>query len=343
MKKYLIDPNLMWCKANMHCHTIQSDGQLTPEEIKKAYMEHGYKIVCFTDHETIFDNSYLTDENFIAITSAEYSINKTHDDNGNPLSFRDMKVIHLNLFSKDPHNIYHYAADERTFSPHQKELYKKYYNKDIECDGYHREYTQESIQEVIDRLNKHGFLVQFNHPNWSLNNRDDYINLKGLWGFEIFNYLTELDTGAEYCPNLYDDMIRSGHRLFCSMGDDNHNYNKGFVGSFGGFNYVGVKKLTYENVMDSLEKGNFYASMGPVIKSLVFDEDNRKVIIECSEVVNIIYVGLNRTFNHIYGENLTSGSFDIPVGEEHFRIAIKDKNGLWATTSYYFLEDLKNY
>ena len=53
MKKYLIDPNLKWYKANLHCHTNNSDGYFAPDEIKKLYMEQGYSVVAFSDHETI--------------------------------------------------------------------------------------------------------------------------------------------------------------------------------------------------------------------------------------------------------------------------------------------------
>ena len=37
MKKYLLPNNVSWYRANLHCHTTISDGQLTPEEVKEAY------------------------------------------------------------------------------------------------------------------------------------------------------------------------------------------------------------------------------------------------------------------------------------------------------------------
>ena len=39
MKKYLISDKGRFFKANLHCHSTVSDGRLSPEEIKKAYME----------------------------------------------------------------------------------------------------------------------------------------------------------------------------------------------------------------------------------------------------------------------------------------------------------------
>ena len=45
MKKYLLPEKGQFYKANLHCHSTVSDGHLTPEEIKKHYMAHGYSVV----------------------------------------------------------------------------------------------------------------------------------------------------------------------------------------------------------------------------------------------------------------------------------------------------------
>ena len=37
MKKYLLPNDVNWYRANMHCHTTHSDGQMTPEEVKELY------------------------------------------------------------------------------------------------------------------------------------------------------------------------------------------------------------------------------------------------------------------------------------------------------------------
>lgn len=49
MKKFLLPENGQFYKANLHCHSIVSDGKRTPEEIKQIYMEKGYAIVAYTD------------------------------------------------------------------------------------------------------------------------------------------------------------------------------------------------------------------------------------------------------------------------------------------------------
>jgi len=328
MRKYLINPYKTYYKANMHCHTTNSDGNFTPEEIKKLYMDKGYSIVAYSDHDVIVDNSHLTDDNFIALTSTEYSINESGDDH------HKNKVVHLNLFAKDPHNTFHVACSWNNIYGGKDHKFAK----DIKLDGYERVYTIESLNETIKRANDAGFLVQYNHPHWSLNTREDYINLKGLWSLEILNYLTEIETGAEYCPYIYDDMLNSGMKLFCTMGDDNHNFSKSTVGSFGGYTLIGCEKLTYGNVIKAMECGDFYCSSGPVIKSLYIEDG--KIFLECSEAQNIIITCKDRRYRNHFGENLTKAEFDIKSGDSHFRITVVDKYGNKAHTNVYYTKEL---
>ena len=37
-------------KANLHAHTVVSDGKLTPEEMKREYQKRGYSVIAYTDH-----------------------------------------------------------------------------------------------------------------------------------------------------------------------------------------------------------------------------------------------------------------------------------------------------
>ena len=74
MKKYLLPNDVNWYRANFHCHTVCSDGAYTPEKVKEVYKNHGYSIVAYSDHEILLDHSDLNDDEFLALTSCEYSI-----------------------------------------------------------------------------------------------------------------------------------------------------------------------------------------------------------------------------------------------------------------------------
>lgn len=345
MKKYLLPDSVNWYRANMHCHTTVSDGHYSPEEIKEAYKKMGYSIVAYTDHEIIRTHNDLTDDEFLAITSSEYSINDCKPcfdmpEGGYMDAWRSKKVIHLGVYSKDPNNTFHPATDMGIFN------WWKSQGKDVgdvEVDGYSRQYTVESINETIKRLNDAGFLVSLNHPNWSLNDMDDYLKIEGLWSLEILNYATERISGAEYCPYIYDHMVRGGnHNLFCNMGDDNHNRGGSFDHSFGGSTIIGAKELKYEQVMEALEKGEFYCASGknpPQIHAL-YVEDN-VVKIDCSPATDIFLTGMGRNFRYANtdGNEITHAEFRLDPQDIMFRVTVRDKFNNNAHTHFYRVAD----
>lgn len=346
MKKDLLPSGVNWYRANMHCHTTVSDGNYSPEEIKKAYMKMGYSIVAYTDHEIIRTHNDLTDDKFLAITSSEFSINDSAPCFDTPEgeymdAWKSKKVIHLGIYAKDRNNTFHPATDEGTFN-WWKENGKIIEN--ITIDGYKREYTLESINETIKRLNNAGFLVALNHPNWSLNDMNDYLNFEGLWSLEILNYATERISGAEYCPYIYDHMIRNGknRNLFCNMGDDNHNRGGSFDHSFGGSTIIGSKELEYSQVMKALEKGEFYCASGknpPKINAL-YVEDNI-VKIDCSPATDVFLTGMGRNFRFADtdGKEITHAEFKLDPQDVMFRLTVRDKYGNNAHTHYYRVND----
>ncbi|MBQ7761748.1 MAG: hypothetical protein IJ400_06810 [Clostridia bacterium] len=343
MKKYILPEDVNWYRANMHCHSTVSDGSLTPEEIKKEYKAQGYSIVAYTDHEILLDHSDLDDEDFLTLTSSEYSITETQasvpsatgSKGNNPWSRK--KTVHMCIYSKDQHNVFQPAADDDSFRWVQGGIHVGR-NK---CDGYKRVYTKESINETIKRCNEAGFFVQFNHPNWSLNDRTDYLGLEGLWSLEILNYATERLTGSEYCPYIYDDMFRSGmHNLYCSMGDDNHNRGRSLVASFGGSTFFGAKELKYDQIVESMEKGNFYCASGknpPRIKALYVEDNILKI--DCTEATDVILTGYARNWRNISGEGITHAEFPLKLDDVYFRITVRDMYGNNAHTHYYRVKD----
>ncbi len=346
MKRYIISPEINWYRANMHCHTTISDGYYSPEKIKDEYKKMGYSIVAYTDHEIIRDQSHLTDDEFLAITASEFSIDDCKPcfdiPNGEWMEgWRSKKVIHLGVYSKDPHNVFHPATNESSFD------WWKSQGKDIgkiEADGYVRSYTPESINETIRRLNEKGFLVSLNHPNWSLNDMNDYLNIEGLWSLEILNYATERISGAEYCPYIYDHMIRNGKNknLFCNMGDDNHNRGGSLDHSFGGSTIIGAKELKYDQIMSALENGEFYCASGknpPKINAL-YVEDNI-IKIDCSPATDIFLTGMGRNFRfaNTDGKEITHAEFKLDFQDIMFRVTVRDKFGNNAHTHYYNVKD----
>lgn len=57
----LFDTDKPFFKGNLHCHTTNSDGKLTPEECKAFYREHDYDFLSITDHRKLSEETHLED------------------------------------------------------------------------------------------------------------------------------------------------------------------------------------------------------------------------------------------------------------------------------------------
>ena len=94
MKKYLLPEKGNYYKAELHIHTTVSDGTNTPEELKKLHKEQGYSIIAITDHDILLPHNELTDENFLAITAAEW---KVYESDGLSWAHGGWKAYHINV------------------------------------------------------------------------------------------------------------------------------------------------------------------------------------------------------------------------------------------------------
>jgi hypothetical protein len=161
---------------------------------------------------------------------------------------------------------------------------------------------------------------------------------------EICNYGCIVVGYNDYVPQIYDEMLMSGKRIFCIATDDNHNH--GPVGtrkfdSFGGFTMIKAEKLEYETITKALKDGNFYASQGPEIHSLWFEDG--KIHVSCSPADRVILnTGIRRAACE-YAENgelLTEVSFRVNPKDGYVRITVIDEKGYPANTNAYFTDEL---
>lgn len=315
MRQYLLPANGRYYKANLHCHTVLSDGCLHPAEMKKEYQTRGYSIVAFTDHENFYTHNDLTDENFLAVNGYEIDISDKDEPDG---YYR--RCYHLNAYALED-------GEKGIVLP------KPAYGDMAAINGF------------IEELNSSGFIVCYNHPYWSLQTLDDYRALKGLFASEIFNYgAYNLDGIDGNQAQVYDTLLRLGNRIGCVAADDNHNrsaFDHPLNDSFGGWVMVKAEQLDYKTIMSALVNGDYYASAGPVIESLVV-EDNT-VAITCSEAVRITCTTAGRhgqAANAVGGQRLTQARFDIHPSDIYIRLEVTDERGRRANSRAYFLNEI---
>lgn len=63
-------------KAQLHCHTTESDGRFDPRELLRMYQDAGYSFVCITDHNRVTRCDDLNDHSFLAIPGTEDTVSR---------------------------------------------------------------------------------------------------------------------------------------------------------------------------------------------------------------------------------------------------------------------------
>ncbi|MCI6887463.1 MAG: hypothetical protein MR868_09475 [Lachnospiraceae bacterium] len=323
-------------KANLHSHSTLSDGRLTPDEMARVYRAHGYSILAVTDHEVPCDHSELTTPDFLMLTGYEAYIRVTEE------CVYDLfkPEIHMNLIAKTPHN---------TTSVNYNPQYDKYMSPEMAAsrkkvgDLGPRRYEHAYIQKFIDTAREAGYLVTYNHPCWSMEREEDVLNYDGFFSLEIFNSAAMVDNGYEINLSLYDKFLRRGKFLYCHGADDNH--NKISIGdplseSFGAWTMVLAEKLTYPAVVEALEKGNFYASTGPMICELLFTGEH--VHLECSPAKRIMmHISPKKSVSAYNkdGSAVSAADFDIPKNVEFVYFSVHQADGTSACTRAFRREE----
>ena len=66
-----------WYRGNLHTHTTESDGQLTPEALVRTHKRGRYDFVVMTDHWKVTDRTDQSSEDFLILRGAELSGGKT--------------------------------------------------------------------------------------------------------------------------------------------------------------------------------------------------------------------------------------------------------------------------
>ena len=341
MKKYLISSEGNFYKANLHCHTNISDGRLTAEEVKALYKGAGYSVVAYTDHDIFLTHHELSDDEFIALSGFELEFNANYP------AGKDYRAAHLCFIAgkkdTDVHPLWNPACAYIGNSPDYHHLIK--YDPEGYGDSFSmRSNSPECVNASVKRARDAGFFVTYNHPVWSLDDYNQYTRYDGMHAMEIYNTGAEVLSYHSYVPDIYDDILRTGKRIFAVSADDNHNvYPVGHYGcdAFGGFVMIKAEKLEYETITDALFRGDFYASQGPEIKELYIEDG--KINVKTSDAALIGMSTARRSSKTVYGkvgEPITEATFDIDEGGKYLRITVTDDQGRHANSHAYFLDEI---
>ena len=329
MKFELIPETGKFYKTNLHCHTTVSDGKQTPEDVKEFFKSRGYSAVCYTDHEVLIGHEDLCDDEFIALHGYEVAIKQ--DIYQNTALF--MPVYHFNLIaeSQSARRMPRFYKNNRSWPGKAKEWAEKYgvYDENdlTEVSVYDKEWISDYLTAVRDA----GFLVTYNHPQWSLQNYSDFIGLRGLHAIEAINGGCEVlnDNTSIH----YEQMLRAGMDVVPIGGDDNHSEG----GSALAWTMIKAPELTYEALIAAYKRGDCYASDGPELLALYIEDGEIVVKSSPAYAITLLSEGRACAAKRSAAADVTEARFPYKPATygRYFRIEVRDASGKHAYSRAY--------
>ena len=312
-------------RGNLHSHTTNSDGLLTPAESVAAFRAHGYDFLCLSEHDLYTDYSAeLGSEDFLILPGLEASAYLYADES----EATRLKCHHLHGILGTDEMV---AAAQERFAPGER-------LEPIRCHG---SWDGAAVAErLASELARRGCAVTYNHPIWSRVEPDEFCGADGFFAVEIYNYDTVNESGTGYDVTYWDLMLRRGRRVWGFASDDNHNEGL-FDDAFGGWVVACAPALTRDAVVRALMAGDFYSSSGPEVRSWGVSEGVAWV--ECSpcERVNFVAggpVGAGATMIAPEGELLERAELPLRGDETYLRVECVDGRGRTAWTNPVFAE-----
>ncbi|MGH9308695.1 MAG: CehA/McbA family metallohydrolase [Vicinamibacterales bacterium] len=229
-----------WYKGNTHTHTVNSDGDSTPDEVVRWYREHGYQFLVLTDH------NYLT--NVDGLNAVHGALEKFLVIQGEEVTTTaESKPVHVNGL-----------AVESLVQPPKAAT------------------VGEALQQSVDAIRRVNGVPHVNHPNfgWALT-AEDLRQLERDKLFEIFNGHPQVNNvGGGGVPDLeqvWDRLLTSGRLMYGIAVDDAHHFKRSgdptASGPGRGWIFVRAPRLDARAIVDALERGDFYASTGVELSS----------------------------------------------------------------------------
>ena len=187
-------------------------------------------------------------------------------------------------------------------------------------------------QTIIDSIREAGGMAILAHPAWSMNRAEQAMGLKGLEGCEIYNTTSGIPWNCRpYSGIFLDDMANLGCFLPCMAADDAHHYQGDETGSW---IMVQARELSRDAILESLRKGDFYATQGPLFH--VAREGNM-IHVTSTPVKSIAFFTdwIWEPDRAVAGEGVCGASFQIKPQDHWVRIELADKDGRMAWSSFY--------
>ncbi|HWC00138.1 MAG TPA: CehA/McbA family metallohydrolase [Bryobacteraceae bacterium] len=293
-----------WYKGNLHTHTLNSDGDSTPQEVATWYREHGYQFLALSDHNFLTDPAGLN----------------------SVLAAREKFLL--------------LPAEEVTDAYLKNPIHVNGYNLEREVQPAHGDSVAATIQNDVDVIRGAKGLPSLNHPNfhWAAT-AEDLLKVRHLSVFEVYNGHPTVNNagggGSMSLDEMWDVLLTAGRHVYGIAVDDAHVFKRSgqeLSNPGRGWICVRAESLAAANIISAIETGNFYASSGVQLNDVQVSDSEYQVEIKVrpTEKFTTYFIGsegrvLARSFD-------AAPKYRFAGGEKYVRARIESSFGSKAWT-----------
>jgi len=325
-------PARHWYRGNTHAHTINGDGNVSPDTVVRWYREHGYHFIFLTEHEYVADVAPL---------------NALHGAPGRFLVIKGQEVTQVLADDTHPEGVRHAHVNalgiNQLVMPLSKEPGGIVASGITMADAYKRNFAA---------IRAAGAIPQVNHPNFRWSVKPEHLAaLTGPFlleianGFPSANNLGGKDENGNVALSteaLWDVLLSDGKQVWGVASDDSHDYRhlddptserpgKAWI-------VVRTTELTAKAVLDAILRGEFFASNGVALEDYLVDRDSVTITIKRprdprgpdDRLFTTQFIGKHGRVLHEAGG--LKPSYTFRGDEGYVRAVITDSNGMRAWT-----------
>jgi hypothetical protein len=236
-----------WLRGNGHTHTLLSDGKASAARIARAYRREGYDFVVLTDH------------------------GKTQESVAGPGNEKFLVLNGIELHppskkSKTGERVHHIVGIGVEKAPPAEWVKKA------------------TAEEIVRGIERSGGIAVYGHPYWSGHDLNVMREGRSAFGMEAFNSVCETTRGIGDSGAHLDQALSAGFHWAVFAVDDTHRPARD---AFAGWIMVKAKELTSAAILGAIRRRHFYATQGPVIRSLRVQRGIVTAV--CSPVVKLVW------------------------------------------------------
>jgi len=294
-----------WFKGNLHTHTLNSDGDSTPEEVVRWYREHDYDFLVLTDHDFVTG------------------------------------VDGLNAMQGAPGLFLVVKGDEVTRQIDGKPLHVNGFDVSRIVETPPATTVVGMLQGMVDAIRAADGVPSINHPNfgWAIT-ADELAAVQRTRLFEVYNGHPRVNNqgggGVPGLEEVWDRVLSSGRLLYGIAVDDAHYFKRPWDRAAPtpghGWVYVRAASLQPRALLTALERGEFYASTGVELEQIEVTDSVVRIAVKPvpSSRYRIQFIGRGGRVLREVADG--SATYSIAGDEGYVRARVLESNGDMAWT-----------